>query len=145
MKLKFLGAGSAFTNPAESGNYQSNMIITDDEGKNLLIDCGSQVHMSMHEQGLHAQDGDIDAVYISHLHADHINGMEELGFKTYFYPGIEKSKLYVNEKLAKELWDNSLQGGMGSLQGMIASLDTYFDVTRIKKNGWGETPPYKTV
>lgn len=134
MKFKFLGAGSAFTNPATSGNYQSNMVITSDTGKNLLIDCGTQAHMAMHEQGLHAHEGDIDAVYISHLHADHIGGMEEFGFKTFFYPGIERSRLFGNENVLGDLWE-TLKGGMASLQNQTACLETYWDVTRVQPNG----------
>ena len=135
MKMTFLGAGSAFTNPALSNNYQSNMIITSDNGKNLLIDCGTQAHIAMHEQGLHANAGDIiDAVYISHLHADHIGGMEEFGFKTYFYPGINRSKLFANEDVIFELW-KALAPGMASLQNKIASLETFWDVHTIGSNG----------
>ncbi len=69
MKLTFLGSGSAFT----MNNRQSNMILEDD-GKILLIDCGTDIRHSLHQQDLSYKD--IDAVYISHLHADHIGGME---------------------------------------------------------------------
>lgn len=131
MQIQFLGAGAAFVKP-RLGNWQSNMIITADSGKRMLIDCGTQVHMAMDSYDMSIFD--IDAIYISHLHADHIGGMEEAAFTTYFTPDTPKPNLILNGKLAGELWNNSLCGGLGSLQGQLATLETYFDVTKIRKN-----------
>lgn len=72
-----LGTGSAFT----MGNWQTNFLISRN-GKFLLIDCGSDIRWSMDMIGLSFKD--IDAVYISHAHADHIGGLEWLGFTRYF-------------------------------------------------------------
>jgi ribonuclease BN (tRNA processing enzyme) len=58
--------------------------------------------------GLGAKD--VDALYVSHLHADHIGGIEWLGFSRYFGKG-PKPDLYVNERLSHSLWENSLRGG----------------------------------
>ena len=72
-RLTFAGAGSAFTTDAD--NFQSNMVIETAEGR-LLIDCGGDARHSTKALGLKPRD--IDAVYISHLHADHIGGLEWL-------------------------------------------------------------------
>src|SRR5215813_8474415 len=72
MKLTFIGTGSAFT----MDNFQSNMLL-EDSGKRLLIDAGGDVRFALAKVGLGAKD--IDALYISHLHADHIGGIEWLG------------------------------------------------------------------
>lgn len=127
MRLTFLGTGSAFT----IENFHSNM-LAEVNGAKLLIDCGGDVRHALHAQGLGAAD--IDAVYISHLHADHIGGMEWLALATYFDPALRRPALYINEKLADELWDTCLKGGLGTLQNRIAHLDTYFDVQRVGKN-----------
>jgi phosphoribosyl 1,2-cyclic phosphodiesterase len=132
MKMMFLGAGSAFT-PPDEGNFQSNMLITADSGKRLLIDCGTQVHMALKKYGFAARD--IDALYVSHPHADHVGGMEEFGFKTLFDPAAGKATLYGNGKLLRDLWERTLSGGMGSLQYQITSLKTYFNVKPVGKNG----------
>ncbi|CAA9435206.1 MAG: Ribonuclease Z, partial [uncultured Phycisphaerae bacterium] len=71
MKLTFLGTGSAFT----LANYQSNMLL-EDSGKRLLIDCGGDARHAMAAAGYKAAD--VDALYVSHLHADHIGGIEWL-------------------------------------------------------------------
>src|SRR5688572_30608818 len=133
MRLTFLGTGSAFT----MQNFQSNMLL-EDAGRHLLIDCGGDVRHSLGKVGLGAKD--VDGLYISHLHADHIGGIEWLGFTRYFTKG-PKPELFVNERLATSLWDDALKGGMASHQGVVLTLDHFFDkVHRISKNGqftWG--------
>jgi ribonuclease BN (tRNA processing enzyme) len=127
-QLTFLGVGSAFT----LKNWQSNMLV-ESQGKRLLIDCGGDCRYALAARGLTARD--IDAVYISHCHADHVGGLEWLGFYRYFSPG-PKPDLYINERLADTLWENSLKGGMASHQGVLLTLDRFFEnVHRIPKNG----------
>jgi ribonuclease BN (tRNA processing enzyme) len=131
MKLIFLGTGSAFT----LDNYQSNILI-DAPGGRLLIDCGDDARRSLAEQGLTATD--ISEVYVSHLHADHIGGLEWLGLVTYFSGSKDdptrRPRLHVHHTLLDDLW-LSLHGGMGTIQGRVAKLDTYFDVRPIARNG----------
>ena len=40
-----------------------------------------------------------------------------------------------NNELNRELWNNSLKGGLKSIQGKRTTLNDYFDVQMIKKNG----------
>jgi ribonuclease BN (tRNA processing enzyme) len=127
MQLLFLGTGGAFT--YGEGNYQSNMLLLADNGEKLLIDCGTDIRFSLGAFGWGAKD--ISAVYISHLHADHIGGLEWLGFSTYFQPQWPKPKLFIEQALAPLLWEKSLSGGMDSLEDRIAVLDDYFAVQRI--------------
>jgi ribonuclease BN (tRNA processing enzyme) len=126
MYLQFLGTGSAFT----LKNYQTSAILNH-KGKNLLIDCGGDTRFSANECGYSFSD--IDAVYISHLHGDHMGGLEWLGFTTYFTPGCKRPKLYIEQSLISDLW-SALRVGMESLQGKIATLKTYFDVIPIEVN-----------
>lgn len=127
MIIKFLGSGSAFT----LKNYQSNILISH-KGKNLLVDVGSDIRWSLKEWDMSYKD--IDSVYISHAHADHTGGMEYLGFCSYFDPTKEKIKLFCEHELVYELWNFTLKGGMGGLQGIDATIDTYWDVNPIRKN-----------
>ena len=135
MRLTFIGTGSAFT----LSNFQSNMLL-EDSGKRLLIDCGGDARHALAKAGLGAKD--VDALYVSHLHADHIGGIEWLAFSRYF-SDAPKPELFVNERLSHTLWDNSLRGGMASHQGVVLTLDHFFSpVHRIPQNGtfkWGQT------
>lgn len=127
-KLTFAGVGSAFTTQAY---WQSNMLL-ETRNTNMLIDCGGDARFSLGEIGFSAAD--IESIYISHLHADHIGGLEWLGFSTYFNPNKGRPKMYIVEDLVDDLW-RSLQSGMQSHEGIVLTLDSFFQVHRIKKNG----------
>lgn len=129
-KIKFVGCGSAFTSPEY---YQSNALIVAESGKKMLIDCGSDVRFALQECSLNYKD--IDAVYISHLHADHVGGMEWLAFCRFFDPSCDRAQLFCNDCLMEELWEHSLRGGLESLQGKVANLTEYFDCLPIASNG----------
>ena len=127
MKLTFLGSGAAFS----LDNYQSNMMI-EKNGKRLLIDCGGDIRMALDDHGLSSND--IDAIYVSHQHTDHIGGLEYMAFTTYFNPGKERIKLFGAGNLLNDVWDNSLKGGLQSIQGKRVTLDDYFEVERISRD-----------
>ncbi|MFP4300350.1 MAG: MBL fold metallo-hydrolase, partial [Spirulinaceae cyanobacterium] len=127
MKLLFLGSGSAFTTGAD--NYHSNMLLMSDRGDKLLLDCGSDIRFSLYDSGFSYQD--ITDIYISHLHADHVGGMEYIGLRCLFDPNCKKPNLYLSKDIASELWERSLSGGMRHIGGDIANLDTYFNVCPI--------------
>ncbi len=125
MRLIFLGTASAFVTDPQ--NYQSNMLLQTGDGHSLLIDCGADARRSLHAMGFGAND--IDSVYISHLHADHVGGLEWLAFSRKFdeqSPG--KPGLYLNEDLVKPLWDHSLSGGLSSLSDEPSHLSAFFEV-----------------
>jgi ribonuclease BN (tRNA processing enzyme) len=130
MKLIFIGSGSAFT--VGSDNYHSNMLLKSPDGQHLLIDCGSDARLALYDLGLNHRD--IQSVYISHLHADHVGGLEWLAFTTKFDASCVRPYLYINESLVEPLWKTVLSGGLNSLQGEIATLNTYFIVHPVLNN-----------
>ncbi|KAM3098926.1 MBL fold metallo-hydrolase [Phormidesmis sp. 146-35] len=132
MKLIFLGSGSAFTIGAD--NYQSNMLLVDERNNKLLIDCGSDIRFSLHALAYSHQD--ITDIYISHLHGDHVGGLEYVGFSTKFDARCPTPRLYLSEELADDLWEHTLSGGMRSIQGDTATLDTYFDVQKVQSSSY---------
>ncbi len=130
MQLLFLGSGSAHTVGAD--NFQSNMMLIADSGRRLLIDCGSDVRWSLAKQGLSHLD--VTDIYISHLHADHIGGLEYVGFQTKFDPRCQRPRLYIEASLATPLWNRALRGGMGVISGTETQLDTFFEVCIVTAN-----------
>lgn len=151
MKLEFVGVGHAFT-PKSAELYHSNILVEAESGKKLLIDCGSNIHWSLEDKGIHGGNllSEIDAYYVSHLHADHIGGLEQTALATFFGPGGRfhdpfgnRPKLFCIDVLMDELWE-SLKGGLRTLQGFNeADLDTFFEVHKVRKNNLFEWEGYQ--
>jgi len=121
MIFSFLGTGSAFC----LKNYHPNILIENND-KKMLIDAGGDLRFSLKTLGYNYKE--IDSIYISHLHNDHIGGMEYLAFGSYFDANCAKIHLYIHKLLVDELWFNSLKGGLGSIQGNTLTLKDYFDI-----------------
>jgi ribonuclease BN (tRNA processing enzyme) len=133
--LQFVGTGGAFA-PISRGH--SSMVI-ESEGRRILFDCGGSVQFKLKEV-CDLTPADIDAVWISHLHADHIGSLEWFAFHRYFQPKLNcdgkviKPKLVMNGKMMEELWETSLKGGMERMNGKIATLTDYFDCYTFDSN-----------
>jgi len=134
MKLTFLGSGNM-----SSLIFNNTLILVETDKTKGLIDCGFDTKISLADYRL--SPSDIDWIYISHAHADHIGGLEYMAFMTYFDPTKEKIKLFANHNVMKTLWSNSLSGGLGSLAShqmkngeKEATLHTYFEPNSIKDN-----------
>lgn len=121
MKLIFLGVSSALSVGYKS--FHANMLLELPSEQHLLIDCGGDIRHALFDLGY--SSADIDAVYISHLHADHVGGLEWLGFSGLF---LHKKRLplYIGHDLVQRLWDSVLAGGMSSLENEEATLGTFF-------------------
>jgi len=124
LKMTFLGSGSAHNHGPE--NYNSNVLLEKNKDT-LLIDAGTDLRLSLYEQNLDHKA--VRNVYITHLHADHVGGLEWLAMATYFDPSYEgKPALYLSDHLVEDLWKHSLSGGLRTLQTQQATLSTFFDV-----------------
>ncbi|MBF0102761.1 MAG: MBL fold metallo-hydrolase [Desulfobacterales bacterium] len=128
MKLKFIGRGSAFTTPEY---FQSNMILIARSGKMMLIDCGGDVRFSAKQSNVSIEN--IHAVYISHLHSDHIGGMEWIGFSTYFNPKLSKPLLFMEENHMQNIWEHGLKAGMEIVTDKLVTLSDYFECHPVKE------------
>lgn len=128
--LKWIGTGSGL-NP-----LLGNTSFTVDCGgaRTLLVDCGTAVPTRLLELGT---IGAISDIAVTHLHADHVGGLEALGFFNHFgleRRGNDRPHLHLaSDELAQELWLNTLKGGMGPQQdengnAFDATLETYFQV-----------------
>ncbi len=150
MKIIAVGVGNAFSYK----NYNQSFLL-EEGGKKMLIDMGVRVPLALKNADINMFD--IDAVYISHAHADHIGGLEEMAFMRYdwmnkprrwddykylknprdYMNGNEKKyapKLIANEMLLKELWSHSLKGGLDSMEGFDSTLETFFEPIPVKAN-----------
>lgn len=119
MFITMLGTGSAFAKRYNNNNA----LLEAEDGKRILVDCGITLPKALHDHGLSFSD--VDAVLISHIHADHVGGLEELAFQMMFKYG-RKPVLYIAEKLVAPLWEHTLRGGL--VQGELNALDHFFEV-----------------
>lgn len=136
VELLFAGAGSAFCVNSVGGNWQSNVLLTVEadtgETKRLLIDCGGDVRHALAEENKSHRD--VDAIYISHPHADHVGGLEWLAFLGRFDPGYNRPAIVGNHRVLRTVWENSIAGGLRSLEGESVSLESYFDTYYLGEN-----------
>jgi len=118
LKLRMLGTGSAFAK-----SYYNNNALLEAGGRTLMLDCGTTAPRALHELGIGFDT--IDAILVSHIHADHVGGLEEFAFQCKFIYRC-KPVLYIADKLVEPLWEHSLRGGLE--QEGFHTLDDYFDV-----------------
>ncbi len=133
----------------------------------LLLDLGGDIRHSLKAVGLSASD--IDGVYISHPHNDHIGGMEYMGLMTLFNPGYTEAKkewlggtfiadklflehawwpippanarpdLFIHRKVLAPL-RRAVGPGLDTVQGVPdVTLETYFNIHLIGKQEDGQT------
>jgi len=87
MKLKFLGTGTSqgvpvigCTDPvclsknSKDKRLRSSVLITTDENKKILIDCGPDFRQQMLSNG----ENRVDVVLLTHEHNDHVIGLDDL-------------------------------------------------------------------
>jgi ribonuclease BN (tRNA processing enzyme) len=135
MKITVVGCGNAFSNR----NFNQSFLV-EENGRKMLIDCGFQVPNALAKLGVDYKS--IDDIYISHLHADHIGGLEFFAFMRYDWMNKPRNslglnyapKLIGNVQLLKDLWCKSLRGGLESMEGFVATLDTFFETDPIEPN-----------
>lgn len=128
MKILFLGTTDALTE--EEGNFHSNMILESFGGSKLLIDAGSDIKHSLKAAGVSVKD--LDAVYISHVHDDHMGGLEWLAFKTYFSKDPHRLTLYCHESILKDIWSR-LEASLSKMPNHVAHITNYFNLVPIVK------------
>lgn len=126
LSLFFIGTGSAFTKKA----YQTNLLVI--KGNDyVLIDCGTMCPYAL-ENVYNTRVGDIKNLLITHPHADHIGGVEEIALVGRY---IEKNKIniIIPRLLKKKLWNESLRGGIQFSEDGRMKFEDYFNVIYMKK------------
>lgn len=121
LELFFIGTGSAFSKQY----FQTNMLIVKGN-TNILVDCGTMCPYAFAKYGSNISL--IDNFLITHSHADHMGGMEEVALLGR-YVAKKKPILIITEEYKKKLWNNSLKGGLSygeDTEKQRLSFDDYF-------------------
>lgn len=124
-----LGVGDAF-----SARWYSSCLLVETRGARLLVDCPHPIRKILREStGGRVDVGDIDAVVLTHLHADHASGLEGFGYFSHFALG-RRAKLLAHPSVTARLWDGHLAAGMEQLLPVDGQrpdpkgLDDYFEI-----------------
>lgn len=110
--------------------FNNNALVRTEQG-NLLLDCGYTIKPALFAQGLGLED--IDAVVITHVHADHVFGLERLANEGR-YKFKRKVRLYLHPSLYDELWHQTLKGSLGRNGEGECTLEDYFELCLIENN-----------
>lgn len=119
-ELLILGCGHS-----ESLTHFNTNAAIRERGRLFLIDAGWTIKPALAAQG-HGF-ADVDGIFITHVHGDHVFGLERIGYESRF--GLNRRiPLHLLPALEDELWTHTLQGSMGGNSEGAQQLGDYFDV-----------------
>lgn len=119
LSLFFIGTGSAFSKI----NFQTNFLIIKGQ-EHILVDCGSLCPYAL-ETEYNTRIGEIKNILLTHPHADHIAGVEEMALVGY-YVTRSKANMIITDEFKKKLWNQSLRGGIQYSENGKMTFDDYF-------------------
>jgi hydroxyacylglutathione hydrolase len=130
--LQFLGTGSAFSK--KYGNTSA-LVFVENNGvmKKLLIDCGRTTPDDLYQLGYTWSD--VDAIFITHLHGDHVFGLEEAAFYGRYVLRKKPHIIFPHIKLKQDLWERVLKGTMmnSGEESRIMTFDDYFTYEAVER------------
>ncbi len=103
LSLFVVGAGGAFSKKL----YQNNFLVVKGS-EHLMVDCGTRTPEALSRLGHPVTD--IKNWLITHSHADHVGGLEEVMLMGR-YVAREKPRAVITAEYEKVLWNFTLKGG----------------------------------
>lgn len=140
-EVMFVGVGDAFS----LDHYGTSFLCRRDEFV-LAVDCPDSYRRALRDAGFeHAGEQldaqHIDAMFLTHLHGDHVNGLEMvLAYRKFVAGG--KLPLYTTPEVAAVLWERRIEVSLGVLYDgtnyNAMRLDDFVDLHVVE---WGESTP----
>lgn len=131
MRVLITGVGDAFTRR----HFGSSALI-DAPGGWVMIDCPDLIHRAVDQAAARAgwcvSALDVRDFILTHLHGDHSNGLESIGFAHFILRqhGHEnpRPRLHTNEHAATRVWEKLAPAMDGSWVNSPRSLDDFFEL-----------------
>jgi ribonuclease BN (tRNA processing enzyme) len=147
MRVVPLGVGDAFS----AVHYSSCLAVVDGSGEILLVDCPHPIQKMLREAadtaGLPLPPDRIHGVALTHLHADHVSGLEGLAYYSFFYLR-RRLRLLCHPDVLVRLWDGHLAAGMEQLLPAVGQpfvqkrLEDYFEILPLETSRAVESGPF---
>lgn len=142
-----LGVGDAF-----SARWYSSCLLLEHEGRRVLIDCPHPIRKMLREATERAGERlDLDAiegVALTHLHADHVSGLEGYAYFSFFVLH-RKARVLAHPRVRARLWDGCLAAGMehlgepGTGSARATTLEDYFELVSVEESGPARLGPFE--
>lgn len=127
IKTLILGTGNAFS----AHSWGSSCAIATPSG-HVLVDCPGPIDRILAEgaarSGWKISVGTVTSILLTHLHGDHCNGLESVGFQQWLRRRVSPAplpKIYASQAVCDRLWER-LSSAMD--QRGEATLADYFEV-----------------
>ncbi len=149
LEVTVLGVGDAFT-----AIHHTTSLLVSYDGVTIGIDCPGNYRRVLRDAELRIGRAlpAVDHVLITHVHGDHMNGLEAHAFFEHFVLGRRASLLCADE-VRKDLWDGRLRAPMSRLfrggdpadaaSYRPMSFDDYFACTRLRWDAPIELGPFR--
>lgn len=145
-KVFTVGVGNAFS----TENAGTSFVLQKDDF-HLGIDCPGEYRrlfakLDHRSLGRDFGVGDLDALLITHLHGDHVNGLEmTLAYRAFVLDS--KLQLYGSPEVAQNLWTNRLEVALGRTwtgdRYQKTSPDEFYSLTPIDWGGCAQIGPFE--
>ncbi len=142
-----LGVGDAF-----SARWYSSCLLLEHEGRRVLLDCPHPIRKMLREAteplGARIDLDAIEGVALTHLHADHVSGLEGYAYYSFFLLHRRASVL-AHPSVSERLWDACLAAGMdhlgepGTPGARRATLEDYFELVSVEEGAPARFGPFE--
>ena len=126
MNLEMIGNGTGLCVRRDNNNCLVRGTRT------TLIDCGTTALRALAQSGVDPTD--IDAILITHIHADHVGGLEALAYYYKYVANGYRCRLVLTERIAELLWEHSLRAGLEQDSLGPTCLEDWFEVVICPEN-----------
>jgi ribonuclease BN (tRNA processing enzyme) len=140
-----IGVGDAF-----SETHRSSALLLACGGFHLAVDCPdmyrSALRTASERCGRTLSLSEVDHVLITHVHGDHMNGLEGVAFYKHFVEG-KKVQLVTTPEVRAVIWDERLRASMSALwdgqELRQKTFDDYFEHVPLSWTDENQVGPFR--